>query len=60
MIANGIVEAIKEINFKLPIVVRFQGTNAAQGRDIINQSSLNITSIDNLTEAAKKVVKLAQ
>ena len=60
MIANGIVEAIKEINFKLPIVVRFQGTNAAQGRDIINQSSLNITSIEDLTEAAKKVVKLAQ
>ena len=60
MIASGIVEAIKEINFKLPIVVRFQGTNAAQGRDIINQSSLNITSIDDLTEAAKKVVKLAQ
>ncbi len=60
MIANGIVEAIKEINFRLPIVVRFQGTNAAQGRDIINQSSLNITSIDDLTEAAKKVVKLAQ
>ena len=60
MIANGIVEAIKEINFKLPIIVRFQGTNAAQGRDIINQSSLNITSIDDLTEAAKKVVKLAQ
>jgi len=60
MIANGIVEAIKEINFKLPIVVRFQGTNAAQGRDIVNQSSLNIISIDDLTEAAKKVVKLAQ
>ena len=60
MIANGIVEAIKEIDFKLPIVARFQGTNAAQGRDIINQSSLNITSIDDLTEAAKKVVKLAQ
>ena len=60
MIANGIVEAIKEINFKLPVVVRFQGTNAAKGRDIINQSSLNITSIEDLTEAAKKVVKLAQ
>ena len=60
MIANGIVEAIKEINFKLPIVVRFQGTNAAQGRDIINQSSLNIISIDDLTEAAKKAVQLAQ
>ena len=60
MIASGIVEAIKELDFKLPIVVRFQGTNAAQGRDTINQSSSNVTSIDDLTEAAKKAVELAQ
>ena len=60
MIASGIVEAIKELDFKLPIVVRFQGTNAAQGRDIINQSSSNVISIDDLTEAAKKAVELAQ
>ena len=32
MIANGIIEAIKELNFKLPVVVRFQGTNAAEGK----------------------------
>jgi len=60
MIASGIVEAIKELDFTLPIVVRFQGTNAAQGRDIINQSSSNVISIDGLTEAAKKAVELAQ
>ncbi len=60
MIARGIVEAIKELNFTLPIVVRFQGTNATQGRDIINQSSSNVISIDGLTEAAKKAVELAQ
>ena len=60
MIASGIVEAIKELDFKLPIVVRFQGTNAAHGRDIINQSSSNVISIDDLTEAAKKAVELAQ
>ena len=60
MIASGIVEAIKELDFKLPIAVRFQGTNAAQGRDIINQSSSNVISIDDLTEAAKKAVELAQ
>ena len=60
MIANGIVEAIKELNFKLPIVVRFQGTNASIGRDIINQSSLGLTSIDDFTEAAKKVVELSK
>ena len=60
MIANGIVEAVTELNFQLPIVVRFQGTNAAEGRDIINQSSLDLTSVDNFTEAAKKVVELAK
>lgn len=59
MIATGIVEAVKELNFKLPIVVRFQGTNASVGRDIINQSSLELTSIDDFTEAAKRVVELA-
>ena len=60
MIANGIVEAVKELNFKLPIVVRFQGTNASLGRDIINKSSLGLTSIDNFTEAAEKVVELSK
>ncbi len=60
MIANGIVEAVTELNFQLPIVVRFQGTNAAKGRNIINQSSLDLTSMDNFTEAAKKVVELAK
>ena len=58
MIANGIVEAIKEINFKLPLVVRFQGTNSNIGRDIINKSSANIISIDDFSEAAKKAVDL--
>ncbi len=60
MIANGIVSAIKELDFKLPIVVRFQGTNASQGRDIINKSFSNLTSIDDLTKAAQKVVELAK
>ena len=60
MIASGIVEAINELNFQLPIVVRFQGTNAAKGRDIINQSTYNVISIDDLTGAAKKVVELSQ
>ena len=60
MIANGIIEAVKELNFKLPIVVRFQGTNSKEGRDIINKSNLGMTSIDGFTEAAKKVVELAK
>ena len=59
MIAQGIVEAIEKLHFNLPIIVRFQGTNAKEGRKIINQSSLNIVSVDDLTNAAKKAVELA-
>ena len=60
MIANGIIEAVKELDFKLPLVVRFQGTNAKEGRDVINNSNLGLVSIDDFTEAAKKVVELAK
>ena len=60
MIANGIVEAVKELDFKLPFVVRFQGTNAKEGKDMINNSDLGLISIDDFTEAAKKVVELAK
>ncbi len=60
MIANGIVDAVKELNFKLPLVVRFQGTNASKGRDIINQSSLGLISIDDFTEATKKAVEMSK
>ena len=59
MIASGIIEAVTELNFNLPIVVRFQGTNSQQGRDIINNSNLGMTSIEDFTEAAKKAVELA-
>ena len=59
MIASGIIDAIKELDFKLPVVVRFQGTNASKGRDIINNSSLGLFSIDDFSRAAQKAVKLS-
>ena len=60
MIANGIIDAIKELDFKLPVVVRFQGTNSKEGRDIINNSSLGLISIDNFSNAAQKAVELSE
>ena len=60
MIAKGIVDAVKELDFKLPLVVLFQGTNAKEGKDKINNSDLGLISIDDFTEAAKKVVELAK
>ena len=59
MIANGIIDAIKELEFKLPVVVRFQGTNSKEGRDIINNSSLGLISIDDFSNAAQKAVELS-
>ena len=60
MIASGIIEAIRELDFKLPVIVRFQGTNANEGRDIINKSFSNLVSIDDFIDAAKKAVELAK
>jgi succinyl-CoA synthetase beta subunit len=60
MIANGIIDAIKELEFKLPVVVRFQGTNSKEGRDIINNSSLGLISIDDFSNAAQKAVELSE
>ena len=60
VIANGIVEAVKELNFKLPIVIRFQGTNASNGQEIINKSNLDLVSVDDFIEAAKTAVDLSR
>ena len=60
MIANGIIDAIKELDFQLPVVVRFQGTNSQEGRDIINNSSLGLISIDDFSSAAQKAVELSE
>ena len=57
MIAEGIINAAKEIDLKLPVVVRFQGTNAEKGRNIVKKSSLNIIAADTLDDAAKKAVE---
>ncbi len=57
MIAEGIVAAAKEVNIKVPLVVRLQGTNVERGRQILADSKLNIISAEGLSEAAEKVVR---
>jgi succinyl-CoA synthetase beta subunit len=56
VIANGIVAAAKEVSMKLPLVVRLEGTNVEQGRQILKESGLRLTAVTDLTEAAEKVV----
>jgi malate-CoA ligase subunit beta len=59
-VAKGVVDAIKELDIKLPVVVRLNGTNFEEGRKIIETSGLTITSADTLAEAAQKAVAAAK
>ena len=56
VIADGVVAAVKEVGLKVPLVVRLEGTNVDKGKEIINNSGLNVISADNLDDAAQKIV----
>ncbi|QZD87107.1 ADP-forming succinate--CoA ligase subunit beta [Qipengyuania psychrotolerans] len=56
IIADGIVAAAKEVNLSVPLVVRLEGTNVQQGKDILANSGLPIVSADDLGDAARKIV----
>tara|TARA_B110000285_G_scaffold233438_1_gene307263 strand:- start:703 stop:1863 length:1161 start_codon:yes stop_codon:yes gene_type:complete len=57
VIAQGVVEAAKETNLKVPLVVRLAGTNFQEGKDILDKSGLKILSASDLNDAAKKIVE---
>lgn len=56
LIAEGILAAVKEVDVKVPVVVRLEGNNALLGAEILNNSDLNVIAADSLTDAAKKIV----
>jgi succinyl-CoA synthetase beta subunit len=56
LIAEGIIQAVKEIGIQVPIVVRLEGTNVEKGRDLLANSGMNIISSTGLTHAAKQIV----
>ena len=56
IIADGIVAAAREVDLKVPLVVRLEGTNVAEGKAILAQSGLAITPANDLGDAAKKIV----
>ncbi|VAW07156.1 Succinyl-CoA ligase [ADP-forming] beta chain [hydrothermal vent metagenome] len=60
IIAEGIVAAVKEVGLEDPLVVRLEGTNVEQGKEILANSGLKITTADDLEDAAKKVVAAVQ
>jgi succinyl-CoA synthetase beta subunit len=60
ILATGVVAAAKELNVKVPVVVRMEGTNVEEGRRILGDSGLNFTVAGGMRDAAEKVVRLAQ
>ncbi|MGH6951562.1 MAG: ADP-forming succinate--CoA ligase subunit beta, partial [Vitreimonas sp.] len=57
VIAEGVVEAVKEVGLAVPLVVRLEGTNVNEGKAIIRNSGLNVIPADDLEDAARKIVK---
>jgi succinyl-CoA synthetase beta subunit len=60
VIAEGVIAAAKELQLKVPLVVRLEGTNVELGKKILSESGLKITPADDLEDAAKKVVAAAR
>ncbi|MBF8268316.1 MAG: sucC [Gammaproteobacteria bacterium] len=59
LIAEGIIAAVKEVGVNVPVVVRLEGTKVAEGKQILNNSDLQIISADDFTDAARKAVAAA-
>ena len=60
VLASGVVEAAKEMEIDIPIVVRLAGTNYVKGKKILEESKLKIISASDLSEAAKKIVEVTK
>lgn len=59
-IAEGVVAAVKEIGLQVPLVVRLEGTNVERGKQIIDQSGLNVVSASDMKDGAEKIVELTR
>ena len=60
VLANGVVEAAKKTGIKVPVVVRMEGTNVEEGRRILAESGLNLTTATDLKDAAQKIAEVVQ
>ena len=60
VIAQGIVEAVKEVGLEVPLVVRLEGTNVELGKQIIEESDVDVISAEDMKDGANKIVELAR
>ena len=59
MVATGIVAAARELDIKVPVVVRMEGTNVEQGQEILRQSGCDFTIAQGMKDGAEKIIALA-
>ena len=57
--ANGVVDAVKDLGLQVPVVVRLEGTNAEDAKNILSKSGLSIIPANDMKDAAEKVVEAA-
>ena len=60
VLAQGVVEAAKKVGLEVPVVVRMEGTNVEEGRRILAESGLTLTTAVNLKDAARKVADIVK
>src|SRR5450755_3925569 len=59
VLAQGVIAAVKDLGVRVPIVIRMEGTNVEEGKRLLRESGMKLTTADSMDEAAKKVVELA-
>ncbi|MBM64571.1 MAG: ADP-forming succinate--CoA ligase subunit beta [Acidobacteria bacterium] len=59
VLAEGVIGAVAELDVRVPVVIRMEGTNVDEGRRLLQKSGLNFTTVNSMSEAAKQVVRLA-
>ena len=60
VLAEGVIAAVRDLGVPVPIVIRMEGTNVEQGKQMLRDSGLNFTTADTMSEAAEKVVALGK
>jgi succinyl-CoA synthetase beta subunit len=59
VLATGIVEAVEQVGLEVPLVVRLEGTNVEEGKQIIRDSGLDVIAADDMKDGAERIVELA-
>jgi succinyl-CoA synthetase beta subunit len=59
VLAEGVIAAVRDLGVRVPIVIRMEGTNVEQGKQMLKDSGLNFATADDMSEGAQKVVAAA-